>query len=45
MRPLWMARITGEAVIGVSLDVLVFVVHCDLRVFMTIQAVEDRVIG
>jgi hypothetical protein len=40
-----MTRITGQAVIGVSREVLVFVVHFDLGVFMTFQAVEDRVVA
>lgn len=40
-----MTRITGQAVIGISRHALVFVIHFDLGVFMTVQAIEDCVIA
>lgn len=40
-----MTRITGQAVIGVSRHALVFVVHFDLGVFMTVQTIEDGVVA
>lgn len=40
-----MTRVTRQAVVGVSGEVLVFVVHLDLGVFMTVQTVEDRIVG
>ena len=40
-----MTRVACQAVIGVSREVLVFVVHWHLGVYMTVQTIEDRVVA